>query len=351
MKRGVALLLTATCFIILGLFVNAYSEEIKKEDCFFLKSLHYTVRGMAYWYDKANGGLETVTGIPCSKLPSCCHCHVSSCDKCHQTKLNDKLAYSTKVAWNQEICIECHQREALVQKIDKTAHQEDVHLAKGMKCMDCHTQREIHGDGTEYKSMKQLGAMDAKCENCHKSIMPSVSHKIHQEKLDCKSCHVRHVVSCYNCHFDTFVKDGKKVAIPLSGWVFLMNYNGKVTSANMQTFVVQGNKTFLVFAPQYSHSIKKEGKKCEECHGTEIVRKVQEGKLKLTWFENGNVKNLTGVIPVVNGVIYEAVYENYKEGKWIPIKNPPSPLLHYAAFGDPLTKEQLKKLSTPMGKK
>ena len=39
-------------------------------------------------------------------------------------------------------------------------------------------------------------------------------------------CHIRHVVSCTNCHFDTMV--GKKVrkAIPASGWVFLMNYEG-----------------------------------------------------------------------------------------------------------------------------
>jgi hypothetical protein len=350
MKKFLVIQVVVFILIAVGLYGKTNAEDTKKEEPFFNSSLHYTTRGMGYWYDKANGGLETITGIPYSKLP-CYHCHVSSCDKCHQTKLNNKLAYSTKVARNQEICIECHQREALVQKIDKAAHQEDVHLAKGMQCVDCHTQREIHGDGTEYNSMKQPGAMDAKCENCHKSITPSVSHKIHQEKLDCKSCHVRHVVSCYNCHFDTLVKEGKKVAIPLSGWVFLMNYNGKVTSANMQTFVVQGNKTFLVFAPQYSHSIKKEGKKCEECHGTEIVRKVQKGTLKLTWFENGNVKNLKGVIPVVNGVIYDAVYQNYKEGKWIPIENPPSPLLHYAAFGEPLTKEQLKKLSMPMGKK
>jgi len=81
MKKGMVILLTAACFIALGLFVNAYSEEIKKEECFFLNSLHYTTRGMAYWYDKANGGLETLTGIPYSspKL-DCLNCHVKSCD-------------------------------------------------------------------------------------------------------------------------------------------------------------------------------------------------------------------------------------------------------------------------------
>lgn len=350
MKKNLVIQLIVFILIAAGLFGKINAEEIKKEEPLFNSSLHYTTRGMAYWYDKANGGLETITGIPYSKLP-CYHCHVSSCDTCHKAKLNDRFAYSAEVARNQGICLECHQREATIQKIDKAAQQEDVHFAKGMQCIKCHTAREIHGDGIEYKSMKQIGAMDANCEKCHGSVTPNVSHKVHREKLDCKACHVRHVVSCYNCHFETLVKEGKKVAIPVSGWVFLMNYNGKVTSANMQTFVVQGNKTFLMFAPQQSHSIMKDGRKCEECHATDIVKKVQEGKLSLTWLENGNVKNVKGVVPVVNGVIYDAVYQDYKDGKWIPIENPPLPVVHYAGFGEPLSKEQLKKLSLPMGKR
>ena len=217
--------------------------------------------------------------------------------------------------------------------------------------MDCHTAREVHGDGVEYKSMRQAGAMDAQCVKCHGTIKPIISHKVHRNKLDCNACHVRHVVSCTNCHVGTLIKEGKRVSIPVSGRVFLINYNGKVTSGNMQTFVAPVDKTFLIFAPHNSHSIMKEGRKCDDCHGTEIVRKVREGKLSLTWLENGNVRNTKGVIPVVNGVTYEAVYQNYKEGKWIPIEHPPAPKMQYAAFGEPLSAEQLKKLSMPMGKK
>jgi hypothetical protein len=349
MKKIVVIQLIVFILIAIGYYGKATSEEAKKEEPFFNSSLHYTTRGMAYWYDKNNGGIETLTGIPYSNLP-CQHCHVSSCDTCHKTSINNKLAYSIEAADNQEMCLGCHQREAAIQKIDKAANQEDVHFVGEMKCMDCHTAREMHGDGTEYKSMKEAGAMDANCEKCHESVKPSISHKVHLEKLDCKACHVRHVVSCSNCHFETLVKEGKKVAIPLSGWVFLMNYKGKVTSANMQTFVVQGNKTFLVFAPQYSHSIMEQGRKCDECHGTENVKRVKEGKLNLIWLENGNVKNTKGVIPIVDGVIYDSIYQNYKDGKWTPIENPPAPVIHYAAFCETLSKEQLKKLSMPMGK-
>jgi hypothetical protein len=305
---------------------------------------------MAYWYDKANGGLETITGIPYQDL-DCKSCHVTSCDACHRTTTDNKPAYSNMVARKQDTCLHCHKRVSTVFKIDKDNNQQDVHGAKGMECMECHTPREMHGDGVEYKSMRDAGAVDAHCGKCHQTVRPSISHKVHREKLDCNACHVRHVVSCTNCHVETAIKEGKRVSIPVSGWVFLINYNGKVTSGNMQTFVAPADKTFLIFAPQNSHSIMKEGRKCDECHGIETVRKVREGKLSLTWLEDGNVKNLKGVIPVVNGVTYEAVYQNYKEGKWIPIENPPPPKMQYAAFGEPLSSEQLKKMSMPMGKK
>ena len=350
MKRFV-ILFSVPFFIAAVLLVAGHPEDIKKEDCFFLKSLHYTTRGMAYWYDKANGGLETLTGIPysSSKL-DCLNCHVASCDVCHKTVEGETLSYTTKTARNQEICLNCHKREGTIMKMDKDARQDDVHFVRQMQCKDCHTAKDVHGDGKEYNSMKQPGAQGAKCENCHKSVPQSTSHQVHKDKLECKACHVRHVVSCSNCHIETLVNERKRVDIKLSGWVFLINYNGKVTSGTTQTFVAPGNKTFLMFAPQNSHSVMKEGRKCSDCHGTEIVKQVQGGKLKLTWLENGALKNVKGVIPVADGVTYDCAYQNYKDEKWIPIENPPAPMIHYAGYGTPLTREQLKKLAQPMGK-
>lgn len=330
------------CIFFLIILISAYTEGITKEDCFYLKSLHYTTRGMEYWYSKENGGIELLTEIPYSKL-NCGKCHVKSCDVCHKTSEKDKSFYSTKSATNQDICLKCHKREALIIKISKETNQEDVHFAKNMKCKDCHTARDLHGDGIEYNSMKQKGAIDAKCENCHKSIPETTSHKVHGDKLDCKACHERQVATCYNCHMETDIKEGKRVSIPLSGWVFLMNYYGKVTSANIQTFLVKDNKTFIIFAPQHSHSIMKEGRKCKDCHDIEILKQIEQGILKLTWFDDkGNVKNIKGVIPVVEGINYDCVFLDYKNEKWIPISNPPMPLMQYAGYGKPLTKEQFK---------
>jgi hypothetical protein len=240
------------------------------------------------------------------------------------------------------MCLECHGREALaIKKLDKSRGQEDVHFAQGMECHDCHSSREIHGDGTPYVSMKQEGAMDAKCENCHESVSPSESHTVHNGKLACAACHVRHSLSCANCHFDSLLKEGKRRSLVMSDWVFLINFRNKVTSGNMQTFVVGKDRTFLMFAPQFTHSVMKSGRKCEACHGTDTARTLQNGSLALTWMEHGEHVNRKGVVPLVSGVKYTNAYQNFEEGKWVPVKNPHQPEPHYVGFGSPLSATQL----------
>jgi hypothetical protein len=347
MKRAIVYTLVVLGVMAPLVIKEAKSQEIKSKDCFYLRSLHYTAKGMGYWYSKEKGGLELLTGIPYDEL-GCKNCHIPGCDRCHKTEKTEKeckvAAYTTDTAKNQGICLKCHGRERAMIRIDHKANQEDVHLAQGMVCSDCHSQREMHGDGTSYLSLKQPGAMDTQCENCHDSPKPTEAHTVHDQKLDCKACHIRHVVSCSNCHFDTLVEKGKRKAIPVSGWVFLINYKGKVSSGSMQTFVTQGDKTFLLFAPHMSHSVMKEGRKCDGCHATETMKQAGKGRIELTWLENGKVKNLKGVIPVVDEVDYKCSYQDFKDGKWIPIANPMKPLRQYAAFGEPLTREQLEKL-------
>ena len=43
--------------------------------------------------------------------------------------------------------------------------QVDVHTARGLDCIDCHTQRDIMGDGNLYS--KQHQAVEIRCETCH----------------------------------------------------------------------------------------------------------------------------------------------------------------------------------------
>ena len=92
----------------------------------------------------------------------------------------------------------------------------------------------------------------------------------------------------------------------------------------------------------------KKGRQCNECHGAKNVKQAhKDNKLTLTWLEDGKVKNLKGVVPVVDGLKYECVHQDLKDGKWVPIKNPLEPKIQFAAFGKPLTKEQFDALAEP----
>lgn len=351
MRRNGYLIFVIFLIGLIGILSNGFSQESEKECAFFNASLHYYARGMAYWYSKETGGIETLTNIPYDKL-SCNQCHVRTCDRCHKVDVNGKPAYSVKNAKSMENCLGCHAREKMLLGILEKSEPKDVHFSKGFECMSCHTAREIHGDGKKYISMREKEAMDTKCENCHQEKPATTSHMIHKEKLDCTACHVRQVVTCASCHMDTMISTGQRVAIPVRDWVFLVNYNGKVVSGNIQTFVVNKNQTFVIYGPYFSHDVVKQGRKCEECHGSDIVKLInKKGELELTHIENGVLNNLKGVIPIVEGVKYKNAYMEYMNGKWSPLENPKEPMHQFVAFGKPLTKEQLKKLMLPLKSK
>jgi hypothetical protein len=125
--------------------------------------------------------------------------------------------------------------------------QEDVHLEKGMQCIDCHTVNDIHGDGNLYGKKEQ--AVEIECTDCHgtldeysnlktsrnrplsnliqrgnqvilKGKMDGREHRVpqvrglkersslpaamrisgHMKKLECYACHARWAPQCYGCH-------------------------------------------------------------------------------------------------------------------------------------------------------
>ncbi|MCH8156393.1 MAG: hypothetical protein IID18_01345, partial [Nitrospinae bacterium] len=79
----------------------------------------------------------------------------------------------------QGLCVQCHKSFALASdenpiKFNQTPAatrpgrglaKMDVHLARGMECIDCHTQFDIMGDGNIYS--KQHQAVEIRCETCH----------------------------------------------------------------------------------------------------------------------------------------------------------------------------------------
>src|SRR6202167_3241979 len=53
-------------------------------------------------------------------------------------------------------------------KFEKTAHLADIHLQKGMQCVDCHLEQDSHGTGKLYGEPRAAIEMD--CVDCHGTI-------------------------------------------------------------------------------------------------------------------------------------------------------------------------------------
>ena len=53
-------------------------------------------------------------------------------------------------------------------KFDKAVHLKDIHLEKGMHCVDCHFQIDNHGDGNLYGETR--AAVMVECQDCHGSV-------------------------------------------------------------------------------------------------------------------------------------------------------------------------------------
>lgn len=54
------------------------------------------------------------------------------------------------------------------EKFNKAVHLNDIHLEKGMHCVDCHFRQDSHGDGVLYNEPR--AAIEITCEDCHGSV-------------------------------------------------------------------------------------------------------------------------------------------------------------------------------------
>ena len=331
-------------------------------DEYFPMSLHETGQGKLTFYGTANNGLELYTEVAYSEL-SCQGCHSQAsgmppvsgrgCERCHDTP-SPQLGAVVDASLGG-VCGGCHGRQ-MAEAI--THGYSDVHRDAGMDCMSCHTLEDVMGDGTEYTSMLEPGAIDAACGECHD--MPA-SHDPHNGKLDCGSCHIQSVVSCDNCHFDTEVAGGGKVAYgQFVDWVLLLNRNGKVTVGNTQS-LKWGNTasdpdttTFVAMAPYYAHTITADGRSCGDCHNNAAVLDwADDGVMDVvTWDAMaGRLTHATGVIPVppnyLTGLRFDFVdqatpAQGGPSGPWKFLETGPDTI--QILFGEALTAAQMDAL-------
>jgi hypothetical protein len=252
----------------------------------------------------------------------------------------------------------------------------DVHRDMGMKCWDCHSDGDIHGDGTEYTSMLEPGAIDADCENCHvegglagAQTAEHAGYNPHGDRLSCSACHAQTVITCYNCHFESQVEAHvKRARQPLSDFVILVNRakDGKVGTASFQSVSYQGS-AFAAFGPYAPHTITREGRTCQDCHANfggdvaAIEQYNETGQIKFVTFnEDGTLSWIRGVIPMPED--YETTFKmdfitfdgdvSTPAGEdnlnWSPIGKDTWDS-HQMFFATPLSREQMEKLGFESG--
>ncbi len=61
------------------------------------------------------------------------------------------------------------------QKFQKSVHLKDIHLEKGMQCVDCHFQQDNHGNGKLYGETRN--AVEIDCVDCHGTIRDKTTLK------------------------------------------------------------------------------------------------------------------------------------------------------------------------------
>jgi hypothetical protein len=322
----------------LGLFTHAQSPAGGTES-FFTKSLHYTNRGLEYVYSKEQGGVERILGKSAAEA-GCVkpQCHVKSCDVCHKEEKDGKAFFSVQAARSEKACYGCHGAPG--------KDNPDVHLAKGMKCMQCHTAREIHGDGTAVDTYMKPGVLDARCENCHKELSKIASHTVHGGKVACGPCHIKDLPTCFNCHYETSLAGGKEPRIKRGGLLFLVNHDSQVNVANFLTHVYQ-NKTMITLAHTSPQTIVRQGRPCEACHGTDVDRQVQAGTFAPISWKKGEIVTAAGVVPVVENMTWNVTFFGREGEKWVPLMSSEKPLVNFSGYCSPLTAAQFEKLLKP----
>jgi len=343
MKGKRYLIVLGLVILFCGVYFLNLSRAGENEKGCFSNSLHYTTEGMRYWYEE-QGGFKNITQIPYSKL-ACKNCHANSCEKCHLEKKEGACSYTVAQARKMDTCLACHARAKLTFKFGKENGSLDIHVKNGMVCADCHKAEDIHGDGKFYHSMRQPGAVKASCNSCHEPDKSHRAHTIHKGKLDCTACHVSNTLSCMNCHFEQFLKTKEKKGnfFPVQSWTLLINYNGKVTTGNVQTLVYK-QKKFITYTPYFTHAIQPKGRACAECHANEAMELIKDHRsIPMLQFVNNEIVPWKGVAPVVPEKL-EWVFLDKKEDRWIPLRNREAPMVQFSGYGEPLTNEQIERL-------
>jgi len=285
-------------------------------------SLHETGAGKTTYYNTVpNRGFEERTNVAYQSL-ACIGCHSSTsglapvsgrtCDRCHDT-VDPQLGDVVNTSWTDGVCNGCHSRQGL----EKSLYT-DVHRDMGFDCMTCHTLEDVMGDGNEYLSLQDIGAIDSECTDCHDAgsgFTHPAGADPHSGDVACASCHAQSIVTCNNCHFEAQVNNTGKFFLkpPAHNWMWLGNRFKRDGSGETEVYpinyqsVAYLDTTFVAFGFYTPHTIgpAATARQCADCHNwngdiAAIEQYNAEGIIDVAkWDEGaGNLVYPTGVVPL-----------------------------------------------------
>lgn len=294
----------------------------------FPSSQHGTRQGKLTWWngEGEEAGFSSLLE-PDVEIAGCTSCHAANyangtavdpatyapgCGDCHVDPNNPAANPVDAPA----VCKGCHGRQAAEDGLAASpnpviaARFTDVHKTAGMKCADCHTFEEIHGDGTAYSSA--YASPSPTCGGCHKDGGPEGAtvpldsvpeHTQHIDGIDCATCHIQTVISCYNCHIESLVDEHvKRAAAQANGFLLLLNRvtDGKVVPGSFQSASYQGRK-MIAIGGFTTHTITADGRTCDDCHHNANVQAYDgTGEVVLGAWDaiNKKVVGPAGVVPI-----------------------------------------------------
>ncbi len=201
----------------------------------FPDSLHATQTG--YWT-----GL-TARGVPPKNHPEIDEMFDNHCQSCHTT-CGDCHVSQPRVSGGGFIdghnfvktpsmtrnCTACHGSRVGNEYLGKNEEiKADIHFRQGrMKCTDCHTAHEMHGQLTACSSCHpemhdtetpppshRYDTVDLNyptCESCHEESLEGADgiemHGVHGDRLSCQVCHSVSYTSCDGCHVQISAESG-----------------------------------------------------------------------------------------------------------------------------------------------
>ena len=190
---------------------NCHEEEAELAK----SSLHYTLATYKPMVHKrASEDTGKLAALDKGMDNHCFSCH-ASCGECHVSRPNfakggfiDGHMFNKKPDQTNQ-CMACH-GSRIGNEFTGESGQGDVHYTRhDMDCMDCHSAKDLHGDGKSgHRDRYEVEGL-AKCKDCHETDNSVDQHEIHGDKVSCYVCHAQPYANCYGCHVGL---DGKGLA-------------------------------------------------------------------------------------------------------------------------------------------